>query len=347
MRAQRASTDLNRFTRSLFHALPSKYDTLAYLLSFGQDRRWRAAVVRHVASAAPKRVLDVACGPAGVTLAIARATTASIVGVDLTEEMLRLGRANVEQSAHETRIRLAMARAEQLPFDDATFDAISFSYLMRYVDDPAATIKEIARCLRPGGVIASLEFRRAGLAPAHAVWFAYTRVGLPLFRTRARRTSVVPGRAVPRTEHRQSLRSTSDLRARHSMASGRHQKNHCATDELWRRRRASRHQVGRRMSRADEPAVTRLRPAFYATGHGNGGIGDWISLLHLPYTAWHLSYVAIGAALARPLRYDRLELDAARVLSRPRRWRARASTSCAAIRCAPAFPTASCSSPPS
>ena len=60
------------------------------------------------------------------------------------------------------------------------------------------------------------------------------------------------------------------------------------------------------MSRADEPAVTRLRPAFYATGHGTGGIGDWISLLHLPYTAWHLSYVAIGAALARPLRYDRL-----------------------------------------
>lgn len=181
MSAPRASTELNGFTRSLFHALPSRYDTLAYLLSFGQDRRWRADVVRHIAQAAPKRVLDVACGPAGVTLAIARATPADIVGVDLTEEMLRLGLTNVEQSAHAGRIRLALARAEQLPFADAAFDAIAFSYLMRYVDDPAATIKELARCLRPGGVIASLEFGVPGWTPAHAVWFGYTRVGLPLF----------------------------------------------------------------------------------------------------------------------------------------------------------------------
>lgn len=181
MSAPRASTELNRFTRSLFHALPSRYDTLAYLLSFGQDRRWRADAVRHIAAATPKRVLDVACGPAGVTLAIARATDASITGIDLTEEMLRLGLSNVERSQHAGRIRLAVARAEQLPFADATFDAVSFSYLMRYVDDPAATIKELARCLRPGGVMASLEFGVPAWPPAHAVWFAYTRVGLPLF----------------------------------------------------------------------------------------------------------------------------------------------------------------------
>jgi demethylmenaquinone methyltransferase/2-methoxy-6-polyprenyl-1,4-benzoquinol methylase len=180
MSAPRASTELNRFTRSLFHALPSRYDTLAYLLSFGQDRRWRAEVVKRVTAAAPKRVLDVACGPAGVTLAIARATDASIVGVDLTEEMLRLGLANVERSAHAGRIKLAVARAEQLPFDDAMFDAISFSYLMRYVDDPAATINELARCLKPGGVISCLEFGVPSWPPAHGVWFAYTRVGLPL-----------------------------------------------------------------------------------------------------------------------------------------------------------------------
>jgi demethylmenaquinone methyltransferase/2-methoxy-6-polyprenyl-1,4-benzoquinol methylase len=181
MSAPRASTELNRFTRSLFHALPSRYDTLAYLLSFGQDRRWRSDVVKRVTKSGPKRVLDVACGPAGVTLAIARAADASVVGVDLTEEMLRRGLANVERSAHANRIRLAIARAEQLPFDEATFDAISFSYLMRYVDDPAATISELARCLKPGGVIACLEFGVPAWPPAHAVWLAYTRVGLPLF----------------------------------------------------------------------------------------------------------------------------------------------------------------------
>ncbi|HEX7106395.1 MAG TPA: class I SAM-dependent methyltransferase [Acidothermaceae bacterium] len=179
MSAQRASTELNRFTRSLFHALPSRYDTLAYLLSFGQDRRWRAQVVSRVAAARPKRVLDVACGPAGVTLAIARATDAGVIGVDLTEEMLRRGLANVAGSPYRARIRLAVARAEQLPFTDAAFDAISFSYLMRYVDDPAATIRELARCLRPGGAIACLEFGVPAWPPAHLAWLAYTRLGLP------------------------------------------------------------------------------------------------------------------------------------------------------------------------
>ena len=71
MDTKRADTERNRFARSLFHGLPPRYDTLAYLLSFGQDRRWRAAVVSHIVAAQPKSVLDVACGPAGVTLAIA------------------------------------------------------------------------------------------------------------------------------------------------------------------------------------------------------------------------------------------------------------------------------------
>lgn len=180
MSTDRAPTEPNGFARSLFRDLPSRYDTLAYLLSFGQDRRWRAAVVEHIAAAHPKRVLDVACGPAGVTLAIAAACDAEIVGVDLTEDMLRQGLANVRAAAAADRIKLAVARAEDLPFADASFDAISFSYLMRYVDDPAATIAEIARCVVPGGTIASLEFHVPSWPPARAVWWAYTRLVLPI-----------------------------------------------------------------------------------------------------------------------------------------------------------------------
>jgi demethylmenaquinone methyltransferase/2-methoxy-6-polyprenyl-1,4-benzoquinol methylase len=175
----RAPTELNTFARSMFRDLPSRYDTLAYLLSFGQDRRWRAAVVEHVTAARPKRVLDVACGPAGVTLAIAHACDAQVVGVDLTEDMLRQGLANVRSAGADEQIKLAIARAEELPFPDGTFDAISFSYLMRYVDDPAATIAELARCLTPGGTIASLEFHVPGWTPARVVWWFYTRFVLP------------------------------------------------------------------------------------------------------------------------------------------------------------------------
>jgi len=176
----RTSAESNRFARSLFRGLPRKYDTLAYLLSFGQDRRWRAAVVDRIAATNPKSVLDVACGPAGITLAIGRACDARITGVDLTEDMLRRGLHNVEAAGEQQRIKLAVARAEQLPFADATFDALSFSYLMRYVDDPATTIAELARCVKPGGTIACLEFHVPQWAPAHAVWVAYTRLALPV-----------------------------------------------------------------------------------------------------------------------------------------------------------------------
>jgi demethylmenaquinone methyltransferase/2-methoxy-6-polyprenyl-1,4-benzoquinol methylase len=180
MGTKRAPTEVNGFARSLFRDLPSRYDTLAYLLSFGQDRRWRRAVVDRIAAAHPKKVLDVACGPAGVTLAVAAACDADIVGIDLTEDMLRQGLTNVRAAGASDRIKLAIARAEELPFGDGTFDAISFSYLMRYVDDPAATIGELARCLAPGGTIACLEFHVPRWAPAHAVWWLYTRVGLPI-----------------------------------------------------------------------------------------------------------------------------------------------------------------------
>ncbi|HEV2452417.1 MAG TPA: class I SAM-dependent methyltransferase, partial [Streptosporangiaceae bacterium] len=81
--------------RTVFDGLPARYDRLAYLLSFGQDRRWRGAVVDRVAAAGPQRVLDVATGPAGVALALAARTGAHVAGVDLNEPMLRAGAANV------------------------------------------------------------------------------------------------------------------------------------------------------------------------------------------------------------------------------------------------------------
>jgi demethylmenaquinone methyltransferase / 2-methoxy-6-polyprenyl-1,4-benzoquinol methylase len=179
MSAKRAGTERNRFARSLFRGLPARYDALAYLLSFGQDRRWRAAVVERIASANPKTVLDVACGPAGVTLAIARATDAQVVGVDLSEDMLRRGATNVSAAHLADRVRMVIARGEELPFADATFDALSFSYLLRYVDDPRATIAELARCVLPGGSVASLEFGVPSWAPAKAAWSFYTHLVLP------------------------------------------------------------------------------------------------------------------------------------------------------------------------
>src|SRR2546423_4184113 len=117
---------------SVFTGLPTRYDRLAYLLSLGQDRRWRRAVTDHAAAAGPRLVLDVATGPAGVALAVAARTGADVVGVDLNEPMLRAGLPRIHAPRPAGRVRVAAGRADQLPFADATFDAVTFSYLLRY-----------------------------------------------------------------------------------------------------------------------------------------------------------------------------------------------------------------------
>lgn len=170
----------NAFAAGLFEPLPARYDALADLLSFGQNRRWRMELVRHIADARPRAVLDVATGTAGVAIEIARATQAEIVGVDLSEPMLARGRERVGAAGLGRRISLQPARAEALPFPDASFDAVSFTYLLRYVADPAATLRELVRVLRPGGAIASLDFFVPPSPGWRLAWRAYTRVGLPV-----------------------------------------------------------------------------------------------------------------------------------------------------------------------
>lgn len=169
----------NRQAAELFDGLPPRYDLLAYLLSFGQDRVWRRAAVSAVRASPGSRVLDVATGPGGVAFAVREATGAEVVGADLTRPMLQRAKANIEERG-ETGIRLVQARAEDLPFADGSFDGLTFSYLLRYVADPAATMRELARVVKPGGSIASLEFHVPPSPLWRDAWWCYTRLILPV-----------------------------------------------------------------------------------------------------------------------------------------------------------------------
>jgi demethylmenaquinone methyltransferase / 2-methoxy-6-polyprenyl-1,4-benzoquinol methylase len=165
--------------RTLFAPLGPTYDRYARLLSFGQDPRWRRFLVSRVPRSALK-VLDVATGTAAVAIELARTVPErTVVGVDQSPEMLAAGRARVERAGLGGRIELRDGRAESLPFAEGEFDALTFTYLLRYVDDPLATMRELARVVRPGGVIAMLEFDvpRGMWRP---LWELYVRVGLPL-----------------------------------------------------------------------------------------------------------------------------------------------------------------------
>jgi len=174
------SAERNSFAKDLFAPLPGRYDRLAEVLSFGQNGRWRRAMVDQIARAPGKTVLDVASGTAGVAIQLARRTTARVIGVDLTEQMLRQGNANVARAGLARQVGLAAGRAEQLPFRDASFDALTFTYLLRYVDDPKATLAELARVVRPGAKVASLEFCVPPAPLWRAAWWVYTRAVLPL-----------------------------------------------------------------------------------------------------------------------------------------------------------------------
>jgi demethylmenaquinone methyltransferase / 2-methoxy-6-polyprenyl-1,4-benzoquinol methylase len=180
------SAERNEFAQNLFTPLPSRYDRLAEILSFGQNGRWRRAMVDQIVAAAPVppkqdcRILDVASGTAGVAIQLANRTRGQVTGVDLTEQMLRQGAVNVAGAGLGKRIGLVAGRAEQLPFPDASFDALTFTYLLRYVADPAATLAELARVVKPGGRVASLEFCVPRQPWWHAAWWLYTRLVLPL-----------------------------------------------------------------------------------------------------------------------------------------------------------------------
>lgn len=171
--------DRNRFAQELFTALPQRYDRLAEVLSMGQNGRWRRAMIDRIVPSSPGQVLDVASGTAGVALQLAARTPADVVGVDLTMNMLARGRHNVARAAMNGRIQLVAGRAEQLPFPDRTFDALTFTYLLRYVDDPQATLCELARVVKPGGAVASLEFFLPPSRFWRAWWWLYTRLLLP------------------------------------------------------------------------------------------------------------------------------------------------------------------------
>lgn len=177
--SDRPPDDRNRFAQQLFAPLPRRYDRLAEVLSMGQNGRWRKAMVDHIVSSAPGAVLDVASGTAGVALQLAARTDAGVVGVDLTHAMLQQGRLNVREAGKEQRVSLVAGRAELLPFPDAAFDALTFTYLLRYVDDPQATLDELARVVKPGGAAASLEFLRPPNPFWRFWWWIFTRLVLP------------------------------------------------------------------------------------------------------------------------------------------------------------------------
>jgi demethylmenaquinone methyltransferase/2-methoxy-6-polyprenyl-1,4-benzoquinol methylase len=164
----------------LFEGLPRRYDEMGAALSFFQDPRWRRVMVAEAPAGPQDRILDVATGTGLVAAELVNRWGCRVVGLDQSAAMLARARHRVaEDPGLAGRVELREGEAESLPFQDAEFDGLTFTYLLRYVDDPAATLAELARVVKPGGPVACLEF-----AVPQGIWLwpwrLYTRVGLPV-----------------------------------------------------------------------------------------------------------------------------------------------------------------------
>jgi demethylmenaquinone methyltransferase/2-methoxy-6-polyprenyl-1,4-benzoquinol methylase len=137
-------------------------------------------MIDRIVDARPALTCDVATGTAGVALQLVGRNKGRVVGVDLSEEMVRRGRVNTALVGTSTHIDFVLGTAESLPFSDSTFDALTFTYLLRYVPDPSETLRELVRVVKPGGRIAALEFGVPSRVLWRSLWWFYTRGVLPL-----------------------------------------------------------------------------------------------------------------------------------------------------------------------
>jgi demethylmenaquinone methyltransferase/2-methoxy-6-polyprenyl-1,4-benzoquinol methylase len=166
--------------QDLFDGVAPSYDTWAQVLTFFQYLPWRRFLVSQIALRPGNLVLDVCTGTAGVALEIADHHDGRIVGLDVSHSMLQAGLSAIEKRSLDGRVQLIQGRAEHLPFPDETFDTVVFTYLLRYVQDPDATIRELSRVLKPGGELLSLEFGIPETLWVRALWLIYNRVVMPI-----------------------------------------------------------------------------------------------------------------------------------------------------------------------
>jgi demethylmenaquinone methyltransferase / 2-methoxy-6-polyprenyl-1,4-benzoquinol methylase len=177
--AQTSPSPRKRHALELFAGLPGAYDRMGAVMSFGQDPRWRRALLDAVDPHPGLRVLDVATGTGLVAFRLAQ-RGAEVVGLDQSEDMLAGARRRAaEHPELAGRLTFVQGEAERLPFPDHAFDAVTFTYLLRYVDDRPGTMRELARVLKPGARIGMVEFGVPSSPALRTLWRVYTRIGLP------------------------------------------------------------------------------------------------------------------------------------------------------------------------
>ena len=165
---------------AMFDRISPSYDRLNHLLSLNIDKVWRRKTAELVAKSHPKTILDLATGTADLAIDLARHNPqAQIIGVDFSEKMLEIGKAKIKAQNLENQIKLRLADATSLPFEDESFDAVTVAFGVRNFEDLAKGLSEISRVLRPSGKTFILEFSMPERFPVKQLYQLYFKHLLP------------------------------------------------------------------------------------------------------------------------------------------------------------------------
>ncbi|MEM1041257.1 MAG: bifunctional demethylmenaquinone methyltransferase/2-methoxy-6-polyprenyl-1,4-benzoquinol methylase UbiE [Bacteroidota bacterium] len=167
---------------SMFDAIAPRYDLLNRVLSLGIDVRWRKQAVKMAGAALdrpPRRVLDVATGTADLAVEALKLGPREVIGVDIAEEMLEVGRGKLRERRLDHRVTLQRGDAENLAFEDGAFDLALVAFGVRNFEDLGAGLRELCRVLRPGGALVVLEFSRPRAFPMKQLYGFYSSQVLP------------------------------------------------------------------------------------------------------------------------------------------------------------------------
>jgi len=163
----------------MFDAISHRYDFLNHFLSLGIDKGWRKTAIRLLQPLKPKYILDVATGTGDFALQALRLNPEKVIGIDISEGMLDVGRRKVREKGLDQLVELQKGDSENLPFEENKFDAVTVAFGVRNFENLEQGLREIFRVLRPGGMAVVLEFSRPRKFPFKQLFSFYFKFILP------------------------------------------------------------------------------------------------------------------------------------------------------------------------
>jgi demethylmenaquinone methyltransferase/2-methoxy-6-polyprenyl-1,4-benzoquinol methylase len=164
----------------MFDAIAPRYDFLNHFLSLGIDKLWRRKAIRILSAFQPKFILDVATGTGDFAIAALKLKPEKIIGFDISEKMLEVGRLKVARKSWQNIIAFVKGDSEAMPFDSASFDAITVAFGVRNFENLENGLREFHRVLKPNGVAIILEFSKPKYFPSKQLYLFYFFRILPL-----------------------------------------------------------------------------------------------------------------------------------------------------------------------